>query len=52
MSVPMLPDRDLASRAKTRFAVRTPGWVKADDIIAAKMPGKNRVGATIGAATF
>jgi predicted Zn-dependent protease len=28
--------RDLASRAKTRFAVGTPGWVKADDIIAAK----------------
>jgi predicted Zn-dependent protease len=33
--------RDLASRAKARFAVGTPGWVKADDIIAAKMPGKN-----------
>lgn len=33
--------RDLASRAKTRFAVGTPGWVKADDIIAAKpMPGQ------------
>lgn len=32
--------RDLASRAKTRFAIGTPGWVKADDIIAAKpMPG-------------
>ena len=30
--------RDLASRAKTRFAVGTPGWVKADDIIAAKPP--------------
>ncbi|UGV29006.1 M48 family peptidase [Rhodopseudomonas boonkerdii] len=29
--------RDLASRAKARFAVGTPGWVKADDIIAAKM---------------
>lgn len=28
--------RDLASRAKTRFAIGTPGWVKADDIIAAK----------------
>jgi predicted Zn-dependent protease len=36
--------RDLASRAKTRFAVGTPGWVKADDIVAAKpLPGqKNR----------
>jgi predicted Zn-dependent protease len=32
--------RDLASRAKARFAIGTPGWVKADDIIAAKMPGK------------
>jgi predicted Zn-dependent protease len=30
--------RDLASRAKTRFAVGTPGWVKADDIVAAKPP--------------
>jgi predicted Zn-dependent protease len=28
--------RDLASRAKTRFAVGTPGWVKADDIVSAK----------------
>jgi predicted Zn-dependent protease len=28
--------RDLASRAKTRFAVGTPGWVKADDIVVAK----------------
>jgi predicted Zn-dependent protease len=33
--------RDLASRAKTRFAVGTPGWVKADDIMTAKPPGKN-----------
>ena len=33
--------RDLASRAKTRFAVGTPGWVKADDIVASKpMPGQ------------
>ncbi len=31
--------RDLASRAKSRFAVGSPGWVKADDIIAAK-PGQ------------
>ena len=30
--------RDLASRAKTRFAVGTPGWVKADDIISSKQP--------------
>src|SRR5712675_335206 len=34
--------RELASRAKTRFAVGTPGWVKADDIVAAKpLPGEN-----------
>jgi predicted Zn-dependent protease len=34
--------RELASRAKTRFAIGTPGWVKADDIVAAKpMPGQN-----------
>jgi len=35
--------RDLASRAKTRFAVGTPGWVKADDIVSARpMPGERR----------
>jgi predicted Zn-dependent protease len=33
--------RELASRAKTRFAIGTPGWVKADDIVAAKPPPKN-----------
>jgi predicted Zn-dependent protease len=33
--------RDLASRAKTRFAIGTPGWVKADDIVVAKpLPGQ------------
>ena len=33
--------RELASRAKTRFAVGTPGWVKADDIVAARpLPGQ------------
>src|SRR6202011_291540 len=33
--------RDLASRAKTRFALGTPGWVKADDIVSAKpLPGQ------------
>jgi predicted Zn-dependent protease len=32
--------RDLASRAKTRFAIGTPGWVKADDIVNTK-PAKN-----------
>ena len=34
--------RDLASRAKTRFAIGTPGWVKADDIVSTKsLPGQN-----------
>ncbi|MGY3452827.1 M48 family metalloprotease [Bradyrhizobium sp. USDA 4353] len=28
--------RELASRAKTRFAVGSPGWVKADDIVSSK----------------
>lgn len=28
--------RALAARAKTRFAVGTPGWVKADDIVSTK----------------
>ena len=33
--------RDLATRAKSRFAVGTPGWVKADDIVSAKpLPGQ------------
>jgi predicted Zn-dependent protease len=33
--------RELAARAKTRFAIGTPGWVKADDIVAAKpLPGQ------------
>ena len=32
--------RELATRAKTRFAVGTPGWVKADDIVASK-PTRN-----------
>ncbi len=30
--------RELASRAKTRFAVGSPGWVKADDISSYKPP--------------
>ena len=30
--------RELAIRAKTRFPVGTPGWIKADDIVAAKPP--------------
>jgi predicted Zn-dependent protease len=32
--------RELAARAKTRFAIGTPGWVKADDIVAAKPPSQ------------
>ncbi len=34
--------RELASRAKTRFAVGTPGWVRADDIVSAKPPPSQR----------
>jgi predicted Zn-dependent protease len=34
--------RDLASRAKTRFSIGTPGWVKADDIVSAKLPAGQR----------
>lgn len=34
--------RDLATRAKSRFAVGSPGWVRADDIVSAKPPpGQN-----------
>jgi predicted Zn-dependent protease len=36
--------RDLASRAKTRFAIGTPGWVKADDIVSAKLTGGKKDG--------
>ncbi len=32
--------RDLASRAKTRFPVGSPGWVKADDIVSTKLAEK------------
>ena len=35
--------RDLASRAKTRFAVGSPGWVKADDIVNTRTLGKTVV---------
>src|SRR5262249_49204127 len=28
--------RELAARAKTRFAIGSPGWVKADDIVSSK----------------
>ena len=34
--------RELASRAKTRFAVGSPGWVKADDIASFKPPAGMR----------
>jgi len=36
--------KDLASRAKTRFAIGTPGWVKADDIVQAKLTGGKKDG--------
>jgi predicted Zn-dependent protease len=36
--------RDLASRAKTRFAVGTPGWVRADDIVSAKLASGKKDG--------
>src|SRR5579859_3365761 len=36
--------RDLASRAKTRFAIGTPGWVKADDIVQAKLASAKKDG--------
>jgi predicted Zn-dependent protease len=32
--------RELAARAKTRFAIGSPGWVQADDIVSAKMAAK------------
>ena len=45
--------RELAARAKTRFAVGTPGWVKADDIVAAKpMPGKEQLETNRAATRF
>ncbi|CAN0065467.1 unnamed protein product [Phaeothamnion confervicola] len=34
--------RELATRAKTRFAVGSPGWVKADDIIGYRPPSGQR----------
>jgi predicted Zn-dependent protease len=34
--------RELAARAKTRFAVGTPGWVRADDIVTTKLPSTPR----------
>ena len=30
--------RQLAARAKTRFPVGSPGWVRADDIVNVKLP--------------
>jgi predicted Zn-dependent protease len=35
--------RQLASRAKGRFAIGSPGWVKADDIASYKPPQKSRL---------
>jgi predicted Zn-dependent protease len=36
--------RQLAARAKTRFAIGAPGWVKADDIATFKPPTAQQVG--------
>jgi predicted Zn-dependent protease len=38
----LLTARQLAARAKTRFAVGSPGWVKADDIATYKAPNLKR----------
>lgn len=38
----LLTARQLAARAKTRFAVGSPGWVKADDIATYKAPNLRR----------
>ena len=34
--------RELATRAKTRFPIGSPGWVKADDIVSVKLPASKR----------
>jgi len=34
--------RELASRAKTRFAIGSPGWVKADDIATFRPPNMRK----------
>ena len=34
--------REIAARAKTRFPVGSPGWVKADDIVSYKPPKSAR----------
>jgi predicted Zn-dependent protease len=34
--------RELAARARTRFPVGSPGWVKADDIVTVKTPAAKR----------
>jgi predicted Zn-dependent protease len=34
--------RELAARAKTRFAIGSPGWVQADDIVSAKVASAPR----------
>ena len=36
--------RQLAARAKNRFAIGTPGWVKADDIASFKPPNTEKTG--------
>ena len=34
--------RELGARAKTRFPVGSPGWVKADDLVIVKVPNRGR----------
>jgi predicted Zn-dependent protease len=34
--------RELGARAKTRFPVGSPGWVKADDLVIVKIPSRGR----------
>jgi len=34
--------RELGARAKTRFPVGSPGWVKADDLVIVKLPNRGR----------
>ena len=34
--------KELATRAKSKFALGSPGWLKADDILKFKAPGEPR----------
>ena len=37
------PRASLPTRAKTRFPIGSPGWVKADDIVSVKLPAAKRI---------